>query len=128
MKGHTSVDHNNLTEVGKNHEHTVNDGLEIFWSYFQTDQKYLIFSAVTFLHVASFILIVTTAYMFVRHRILRTAEHIIHLNLLLSDSLLLLSDLAWLAGSATGCEVYSLSFLVLGCSSTYTVAAIAYAR
>ena len=127
MKGHKCADHN-LSGKSTDLEETINDGLQIFWRFFQTDEKYLIFSAITFLHVTSLILIVTTAYMFVRHRTLRTAEHLIHLNLLLSDSLLLLSDLALLTETVTGCEVYSLSFLVFGSSSIYTVAAIAYAR
>ena len=119
--------HTNSTGNRNDHE-TTTDGLEIFWRYFQIEEKYLIFSAATVLHVTSLVLIVTTAYMFVRHRFLRTAEHLVHLNLLLSDSLLLLSDWVLLAGKMMGCEIYSLSFLVFGSSSIYTAAVIAYAR
>lgn len=104
------------------------DAQEAFWKFLQSEEKYMIFTAALVLHIVSLVLIVTTAYMFVRHRSLRTASHVVYLNLMLSDSVLLLTDWVLLTGSEVGCEVYSLAFLVFGSSSIYTAVVIAYAR
>ena len=104
------------------------DPLEKFREVLKSDEKYLIFTTALILHTVSIVLIATTVYMFVRHSSLRTPSHFVHLNLLVSDSVLLLTDWVILNGSEIGCDTYSLSFLLFGSSSIYTAVVIAYTR
>ena len=103
------------------------DALEPFRVLLNSDERHMIFTAGVCLHVIGVILIATTSYMFVRHRNLRT-NNLMHLNLLFSDAILLLTDWAVVTGTAVGCDVYSFAFLVFGSSSIYTAVVIAYGR
>ena len=93
-----------------------------------SQERYNIYIVGGCLHFVSLILVATTVFMFVRHKVLRRSSHLVHLNLLFSDTVLLLTDWAAVSATAAGCDVYSITFLVFGSSSVYTAVAIAYGR
>lgn len=73
-------------------------------------------------------LIGTCALMFFRHALIRTIDHVLHMNILVASTGFLVSDWLLAVPGTTGCELFTLSFFIFGSAGTISAAAIAMER
>lgn len=80
------------------------------------------------IQVVGWFLIISSAFMFIKHTLIRTIDHLLHVNILVASAGFLVADWALLLPGVVGCELFTFTFFVFGSAGTFTTAAIALER
>jgi len=80
------------------------------------------------IQVVGWFLIISSIFMFFKHTLIRTMDHLLHMNMLLASAGFLLADWALALSDILGCEIFTFSFFVFGSAGTFSTVAIALER
>lgn len=80
------------------------------------------------IQILGWFLLLSSAFMFIKHALLRHLEHALHMNILVASAGFLFTDWWLLVPGVTGCELFTFTFFIFGSAGTFSTALIALER